>query len=150
MRVAPSATKKCILSTWFSRKTCTSVGDHNFRVFVLCHLKNEAWFDRNVAAEWIRKVWVPYRMGDSRHAVILTDSVDASSTEQWRQALESTGTLAWRGPIASTTHLWQAVDRGVGSHIKTLMRQAQDEFMLSSKNHKKKSRRLHGSAEFFW
>ena len=101
-----------------------------------------AWFDRAMADEWLNSVWAPYltSLPDADKKLpklLVTDNLDASRTTTWRDELFAMGTVAHLGEPGSSTHLWQYVDRGVGSTMKFLIQQIQDEELLNRQSRKR-------------
>ena len=96
-----------------------------------------AWMDRPTMAQWLDDVWIPYtneHVDENRVVLLNADSLDASRTEDYRKKLAENRTIAHLGPPKSTTHIWQMIDRGVGKHMKWLIREEQNTFLLSKRN----------------
>ena len=113
--------RPCVLFRGLGRISALERAAYAPGVKVLWQAK--AWFDREVAEQWIEEVWGPFAYGQGRPCLLITDNLNASATSSWTEQLREWNTVAFRGEPNSTTHIWQLIDRGPAMVIKELIAQ---------------------------
>ena len=82
--------------------------------------QRKAWYDSETCVEWASKVFIPYvrSQGLGRPILLYCDQLGGHVYEGFRRACLEEGIYVLYGPGASTTHVWQPIDRGVGRTVK--------------------------------
>ena len=110
------------------------------RVEVLWQKK--AWMDRGCQhvylvdelGPWLEEHFKDAESGEILETLGLCDSLDAQKSYQFNEECRKFRHRPYHGPASETEH-WQPIDAGgIGALVKSLLRIAQDEWLMKSKN----------------
>ena len=97
--------------------------------------QENAWADTDFSVAWAKTTLKPEVEGEERFA-LFCDNLTAQISDEFKEGISSQSGICWFG-LPNTTDVWQPVDAGYADLLKTLIAQAQHDWLDREENAEK-------------